>query len=368
MSIYTQIQLSGTTINKRKQIRNLMDDFMDFQWRGCSAFEKFGAFILNSKKGDLKFYNGPGFSNEYSKPQFSTNGGDLVGVNFNKQTINFSIGVYWISIEDYRKMISWLSPLVTDYIIFDHEPNFRYNVKLSKVGDSTRHIIGKEMVLRNGQYVAEPRYYTELSLTFDLQGEPCAKGIHSYEIEPKAGQPYTWVLKTNKPEFKPSDLDTPFEFEVALPLIDTASGVKIVEQISLYATYTRSVNGVDITETKQLYNVELSNLQYSSSSDSNTENVHIKYNSEAGLLFLQYGGTYDRVLTQLATSDTGDRIVSSFKVDKFYLPGLFSYPEFNYSNLTFQLVWNRLKNNEQSEVNTSISLPNLLAYPRTNVI
>ena len=359
MSIYSQIQLSETTRNKRKQIKNLMDNFMDFQWRGCSAFEKFGAFILNSKKGDLKFYNGPGFSNEYTKPQFSTNGGDLIGVSFNKQTISFSIGVYWISIEDYRKMISWLDPLVTDYIIFDYEPDFRYNVKLSKVGDSSRFIVGKESVLKNGVYVSEPRYYTELSLTFDIQGAPCAKGVHSYELKPKPGTNLSWLLKTDTSEFRKSDLDTPFEFELTIPLVDSNFGANLKEQLTLKLT--------DGVTTKTLYYLELSNLKYSSSIDTE-ENINIKYNSETGLLFLQYGGNYERVLTQLTTTDTGERIVSSFSVNKFYIPGQFTYPGFDYSSLTFVLEWVKIKNGAPVDHTLSVSGCELIAFPRTNVI
>jgi hypothetical protein len=92
--LYNNLKLSETTIKRRQQIKNMMDEFMDFQWREQSAFENFGAFIINDKKGSLKFYNGPGFSNEYTKPQYDSNGGELVGVNFNKQSISFTIGVY----------------------------------------------------------------------------------------------------------------------------------------------------------------------------------------------------------------------------------------------------------------------------------
>ena len=104
--LYNNLTLSETTIQRRSQIKKMMDEFMDFQWRDQSAFENFGAFIINDKKGSLKFYNGPGFSNEYSKPQFDSNGGELMGVNFNKQTISFTIGVYWISIEHYRLLMN----------------------------------------------------------------------------------------------------------------------------------------------------------------------------------------------------------------------------------------------------------------------
>ena len=73
--LYHGITLSEITKNKRRQIKTLQDDFMTFSWGGYDAFENFGAFILNDKKGSLKFYNGPSFSKEYTKPQFDSGGG-----------------------------------------------------------------------------------------------------------------------------------------------------------------------------------------------------------------------------------------------------------------------------------------------------
>ena len=43
-------------------------------------------------------------------------------------------------------------------------------VKLSKIGDSTRYIVGRN---ENN----EPCYYSELNLTFEVQGEACARAI-----------------------------------------------------------------------------------------------------------------------------------------------------------------------------------------------
>lgn len=94
VKFYNRITTSQVTKTRRQQIKSLQDEFMTFSWRGYDAFENFGAFIINESKGSLKFYNGPSFSNEYTKPQFQSNGGLLQGVNFNKQNISFSIGVY----------------------------------------------------------------------------------------------------------------------------------------------------------------------------------------------------------------------------------------------------------------------------------
>lgn len=216
--------ISETTRQKRNQLASLQDEFTTFSWGGVEAFENFGAFIINEKKGSLKFYNGPGFSNEYTKPQFDNAGGLLQGVTFNKQTISFTIGVYWISIEHYRKLLNWLSPLKISYLQFGFAPKYRYDVKLSKLADSTRWVVGKE----NG----EPRYYTELQLTFDVQGTPCAKGINSYEFTGEFNNKDSreWDFSSNNnmiegscylyqsTDFIPSDLETPVQINFDLNL------------------------------------------------------------------------------------------------------------------------------------------------------
>lgn len=86
--------ISSTTLQRRRTLKALQDEFSSFSWGGEDAFENFGAFIINDKNGSLKFYNGPGFSNEYTKPQFDNAGGMLQGVTFNKQSISFNVGVY----------------------------------------------------------------------------------------------------------------------------------------------------------------------------------------------------------------------------------------------------------------------------------
>ena len=169
------------TIEKRNELKKILDSFSTFQLGGTQdMFDKYGIFIIDSGNSGLKFYNGPSFSNEYSSPQFSKNRGSLLGVNFNGLTISFVCGVYWFSIEDYRKLLEELNPLKTTYLVFDFNKDYRYNVKLSKCDNSTRYVIGYEKNLESNK--EEPRYYTELSLSFDVQGDACAIGTHPYEF------------------------------------------------------------------------------------------------------------------------------------------------------------------------------------------
>ena len=150
-------KLINTTEQKRKQIKGQIDRFATFMWRGENAFDKFGAFIINEGKGDLKFYNGPSFSNEYSAPMYSTSSGNLLGMSFKTQPIKFKIGIYWFSIEEYQQFLDWINPYEINYLSFGYDLMYGYLVKLASIADSPRYVIGNE----NG----EPRYYTEMDLS-----------------------------------------------------------------------------------------------------------------------------------------------------------------------------------------------------------
>ena len=179
---YINRTITSNTIEKRKQFKGMLDDFCTFWWRGIDAFETFGAFIIN--KNDLKFYNGPSFSNDYTQPQFESAAGQLTGVKFKTQQISFTIGVYWISIEHYRQLIYWLHPYEISTLVFGFDQEHYYQVKLANIADSTRNIIGKETV--DGK--VEPRYYTELKLTFEIQGSSCAYNLDEFNIVPSLEQ------------------------------------------------------------------------------------------------------------------------------------------------------------------------------------
>ena len=380
-----EVILTTETIKKRSIIKDRLDSFMDFQWRGLEAFKNFGAFIINDKKGSLKFYNGPSFSNEYSKPQFDNNSGGLMGVTFNRQTISFSVGVYWIGVEDYRKLINWLHPLVIDYIIFDFEPRYRYNVKLSKIGDSTRWFIGNERVEKeisktdeNGNVVKdilvtfEPRYYTELNLTFEVQGVQCAKGVNSYEwvydIDggDNSTKEFTHIskIKTETNEFIKSDLSTPFDYKFSFTAIgeDNDANQNIGYDMKLEASYKNSLI--------ELFNISFSNITLFKKEDENHFTINISYNSETGLLLLNQGNN-DYLLTLVTTADTGEKIVDNLMVNKFLIPGLFEFPNFDYNDFSLILHVKKKKNGQYIEgeqlkkeyFNSAIE-----CYPRTNLI
>ena len=370
--------ISEKTKQKRQQIKSLQDEFMTFSWGGYDAFENFGAFIINDKNGSLKFYNGPGFSNEYSKPQFDNSGGDLQGVNFNKQTISFTIGVYWINIKQYRLMLNWLNPLEVDYLIFGFNPDYRYNVKLSKLGDSTKWVVGKED--------GEPMYYTEIPLTFEVQGAPCAKGVNSYEFinwkttsEAIKTNAQTYLNNNSSKELLESDLPTPLDISLSFIL---QAGEKddlnknYIYHIELNAEY--GTTSSDNHESLLLFSAELQNLTIIPYNESINKalSLNIRYNSEVGLLFLTYGNSNEKILSLLNLNDTGEKIINNYTVNKFSLPGKFAYPDFDTKKLQLKLsVWkyDSATNIQSAVSNTFISKitgqkPYIVCYPRTNIL
>ena len=378
--------ISEKTKQKRQQIKSLQDEFMTFSWGGYDAFENFGAFIINDKNGSLKFYNGPGFSNEYSKPQFDNSGGDLQGVNFNKQTISFTIGVYWINIKQYRLMLNWLNPLEVNYLIFGFNPDYRYNVKLSKLGDSTKWVVGKE----NG----EPMYYTEIPLTFEVQGAPCAKGVNSYEfVEWKTLDTTEEDIKkyartyVNLRDFIESDLPAPLDISLSFLLQDGKDKDRdknYIYHIELNAELHDNIiteeTPSDNYESLLLFSAELQNLTIISTENKDTSikplSLNIRYNSEVGLLFLTYGNSNEKILSLLNLNDTGEKIINNYTVNKFSLPGKFAYPDFDTKKLQLKLsVWKYdSATNIQSAVSSSFlgkitgQQPYIVCYPRTNIL
>lgn len=234
--------------NKREQLKAQMDDFATFQWRGHDMFEDFGCFIINDKNGSLKFYNGPGFSNQYAKPQFSSSVSGLLGIDFKQQTIPMKVGLYWFTIEEYEKFLHEIGPDQINYLTFNFAKDYGYLVKLGKISDSPRHILGRD---ETGEY----RYYTELDLTWELLGDNCVRSNLPYEYKRKSGETsstnYTWVFDSVYSDMKDnSKLDTPLFFEIPLSFSDSSA--------------TLSLSAINETEVK-LFDIELQNLTINNS-------------------------------------------------------------------------------------------------------
>ena len=356
-----KIEISNTTFNKRKQLSHLIDEFTDFTWDGLDAFRNFGAFIINEKRESLKFYNGPSFTNEYTNPQFDRSN-IFTGVSFKSQQISFKIGVYWISIEDYRKLLNWLNPYVISNLVFDFNRDYSYQVKLASREDSTRYIVGREN--------NEPRYYTEMTLNFDVQGAPCARMNISQN----------WVVSLTNTEVKispnvgrdnikktwASDLEFPFKITMGLNLQQIA-GKSFNLTMGVYHK-----NGGGIVRT--LFNIGLQNLPKKDGLE-----MFLEYDSESGLLYEKIGDDSAYNVLNRLNNINGEQIVQYMNVNKFNFPGLLNYPDFNLSDYEIRILTtggNLAINDIIAQTTTQDSngndiinyKVNLEAYSRTNVI
>lgn len=324
-AVWEDIVLSSTTKSRRNQLKVLMDEFCTFRWRDIDAFEVFGAFIVNSK--NLKFYNGPSFSNQYTKPQFESSTGTLTGVTFNTQQISFTVGVYWISEDHYRRLIYWLHPYEINTLAFGFDPEHYYQVKLAKIGDSTRSIVGYEGT--------EPRYYTELSLTFEIQGPNCAYNDWEYEFESnKTPNSISWGFANKQEASIISDLAMPFKWYIHLDpskiVEDENAWENIVINLSGYAVYNSPINDATV----RLFEVNLKNLVFS---DVYSSGINIVYDSETSLLFLNHGDSANFLLSHLLTSSSGKRIVNNLSSQQYSIPGRFEDYTIDLNNWKLEL-------------------------------
>lgn len=425
MAKYTN--LTSETESKRAALEARLDQYCRFHWRNTDAFKEFGAFIIN--KNDLKFYNGATYTNNYTKPQFESAAGTLTGVTFSTAKITFSIGVYWFSEEQYRKLIYWLHPYEISNLAFDYDPLHVYLVKLASIGDSnTRTVVGYETV--NGR--SEPRYYTELKLTFDIQGESCAYNSEHYipeqeeVIQNNQSLIFDTHLKTNS-KTPLSDLSTTLTSFITLNLKTQRpyDGLRL-QYIAEYQPDTT------VIDSQLLFDVELKNLLWLSEggqftiipagqtisattaklqsaltgnnftnenelivsndnafvittglSNSMTiakeykkliaNNVYIglKYDSNSGLLYILDGsedGVF-RPITLQTTTNSGERIVDNLSVNKFAIPGLFDWSDFDLTKVNFKLIVSGIGSQVITD-NTIIDTNNcdIICRGRTNLI
>lgn len=434
MAKYTN--LTSETESKRAALGARLDQYCRFYWRNVDAFEKFGAFIIN--QNDLKFYNGSTYTNNYTKPQFESAAGTLTGVTFSTAKITFSIGVYWFSEEEYRKLIYWLHPYEISDLAFDYDPLHIYLVKLASIGDSnTRSIVGYETT-KDGK--AEPRYYTELKLTFDIQGESCAYNREHYVFSRdeliQDGQSLIFNTHLEKNSATPSsDLPTTLTSFITLNL-DTQrpyDGLRLQYIAEYRPGGEKDKLGDIIVDSQTLFDVELKNLLWLSesgkftiipegqtisgsvaklqsaltgnnftnenelivsadnsfvittgSSDSmiitkeykdlvaNNVYIGLKYDSNSGLLYILDGsdsGVF-RPITLQTTTNSGERIVDNLSVNKFTIPGIFDWSDFDLTKVNFKLIVSSIGKQVITDDDTIINTTNcdIICRGRTNLI
>ena len=328
------VYTTKVTNDKRKELKARLDEFATFSWGGKDMFKDYGAVIVGGQ-GELKFYNSPEWSNEYSQPQFDSARSILKGITFNTQKISFTMGVYWFTIEEYKNLLMTLHPYSIDSLVFSFAPSWRYNVKLASYGDSPRYPIGRDT---DGNI----RYYTEIKLTFEVQGEPCLYSTSQYIFEFDENENEYYIKKGDSDsDFQISDLDT--------PIIFTAIVVPNISQFNVRLTCNDTV----------LFDFNIKDASW----NENSSNIVIKYHSELGLVFMKYGESIEKLLTLQTSTQNGSRLVQQLQTNKFYLPGrLTNTGSINFWNnkISFKLTLNGC-----TIPDTGV---NFECYARTNII
>lgn len=306
------------------QVSPMLDKYATFRWDD-EDMTLYHTFIINEKKGSLKFYNGPSFSNSYTQPQFESASSRFTGVTFKTQQISFTIAVYAVTAEQYRKLLYKLHPYTIGNLSFDFDKDWRYVCKLSNISDSNRYIVGHY----NDNNTTKELYYTELKLTFDIVGDAVAQSTEEigYSLS-SSNNSHTFTMNNNRIENKPvSELDTPFLFTFGVKLISNAQNPILNLRVKRNSSATEENNTTSI----QLFNIILQNL---------TEGYtyYFEYNSQTGDLCL-IDGDQRKIITMLSTFKSGNRIVSLLETKNYLLEGTFNGGDLGQTNSQTQLIF-----------------------------
>ena len=309
------------------RIGRSLDKFAKFSWRGEDMWDTYHTFIT-SNGSDLKFVNGPSYSNEYSSPQYDHAAGNLTGVKFSRMQLTFSICTYGVTAKQYRQLIAALGPYEIDYLALAYDSTWCYLAKTTGLKEGIKTIVGT----KNGESV----YMVENTVTFEIQGEQCAIAQYQYVWKPvQLSNPLPDPLPTNYALNLPSNnTDYPAESELPFGVVSTISvqcintntnvdgtarlyiGPKVDEQ------HPFNLNNFDmICEVK--FNTQSLNWQNTENTNNNDptfnpqdRTLSIKYDSASGLVFLAYGETDYKILNLLSTNTYGDLLVKDIQSKK----------------------------------------------------
>ena len=301
----TYTNLSNNSEYLWNQVSPMLDKYATFRWDN-EEMTLYHAFIINEKNGSLKFYNGPSFSNNYTQSQFESASSKFTGVTFKTQQISFTIAVYAITEELYRKLIYKLHPYIISNLSFGFEPNWRYVCKLSNISDSTRYIVGH---YTNDSGQTKELYYTELKLTFDIIGDAVAQSTQELSYDEKPTGTFKFINSS-------SELNTPFIFIFKINLSEVTETMPVV-------TLAIQDNKTSI----QLFKIIFQNL-------TPNHDYTFEYNSQTGDLCL-VNGDKRKIITMLTTFQSGNRITSFLETRPYLLTGTFNGG--NFSDMTLKL-------------------------------
>lgn len=131
------------------------DNYTNFSFDEQDS-SSFKVWITN--KNDLKRNMSPNFSDKFNTPTF----GQIryhEGTTIDKQDFKFSCAAVDITLNEWRAITEWLSPLKSGKLRFDWNDKYYYMVKLSKAPSGTMFMKGKLDNIRGQLYI----------ITFDLE-------------------------------------------------------------------------------------------------------------------------------------------------------------------------------------------------------
>ena len=329
----------------KQRISAALDDFTTFTWNNIDMYKEYGAFIVS--KNDLQFYNGPKFSNTYNEPQFDRAAKQLSGISFETQELSLTIGVYGFTIDVYRRLLRLFDAYSVGNLSFSFDKEHFYIVKVSSLKDSTRYVLPTKL---NGQYA----YYTELDITFEIQGEACAWNVNPFKC--KTPSDTTLSLKEAT-----SDLDVPFVLDLTIPLISVtmanensstgnpdkdlkddaaelpADGVLYNKPGRMHIIVNAVYNeGAEDEQTFELFAADFINLSFN---DGTTPNkIHIRYVSDSASVLYKLTQDEYRLLTLTEiNSNNGGYITEGLAAFRFAFPGNFSTAGFEYDPTNWKI-------------------------------
>lgn len=242
---------------------------------------------------------------------------------------------------------------------------------MAGIKDSTRTVLGYED--------GENRYYTELTLDFEIQGEPCATyrlfyawnynttynmtesthrnwsvmtSTNPISIVAQSFLPDTVIYKDQGTVITTSDVSSKLKGNIAS---DIPCGLETSLLFNLSGdlfenTLTEDDNPLLSVkmeaqyedESVELFNVSFSNLIFlipESSSDDTSIYFNLTYNSTDGLLFWNYDGEEKKILTRLSMLPSGERIVQTMKTRQFRMPGYLDVPTFDHTKMSLVVTF-----------------------------
>ena len=148
-------------------------------------------------------------------------------------------------------------------------------------------------------------FYTELTLTFDIQGKAVARTVEEYGYKTSSENNTISFKDINKDAKVPqSFLDTPFTFRFKYKLLSAGS-----------STITLKLIDTSIEESTNVLTCFDLTLKNTTDLD-----LTFFYNSETGELLYSDGDQYS-VLSLLTTASSGLRIVNALETNIVVLPG-----------------------------------------------